>query len=832
MCLAFDPEEKNTIVENLCYGWVHAFFGVSMRSRQHSSLARTFLELCLILGITTTGHAEKRALLIGIYNYAPPPGAAIPAAGTQHAADSRFAPGTSWRKLQGPPEDVASMRILLQDTYSFNDANITVVPEENATRAGILAAIDKLVADTMPGDFVVFYYAGHGSQRLDTLSSKNHLDETIVPIDAWKGEKDIRDKEMAIRFDKIVFDKHAHLTAIYDSCDSGTMARGVTESVQRALAYDDRDVADDKTKDPSTVTEADLDRLPRGKRIPQDGDAIILAAAAANESAQEAKYPDDHKWHGAFTRALVRVLQSSTQALSAEDVVAEVSSMLHADSPSPVPFQQPSVEGRLQQSLFGDPVGAHALHVRVTKVPDAKLPADTVLKLDVGSAAGFDIGTQFTAIEADAGGKKTVIEVKSVDEPLVSSAQVISGPGAVKVGQIFELTKMMYPQAARLVIFASKAQPAPDVAAIAKTKALFPGLKWVGDPTTAPLDYLVVEQSEGWSAFGQSGAAVRPGPTAKGTAFLLVGPPQMLLNQIQNSAPFQTNAFSFTQKLADANYLLAARMGPGGKPEYALFDPIILAPRKPNAYVRSAESDVDDAELNGGINPEIVCRNDVSLPVRTAWLHDRPGSPEGSDVALALTRRVVRLGKLRVWLKSAALAPGIANWPYHLTLTQPNSDVGFGSAPLRPGQRYDVRLVAHADVLASHPPVPKYVYLFGFDCSANAFVLFPQADQNGSAMTPQALQDGSYPPSVVLFPNGQGISNPIGADTIFFMASQEKLTNPNVITNDGVLMREGTRGVAGGFDELMSNMNDAGTRGFEVVPTHWTVQELVIPSRP
>ena len=51
-----------------------------------------------------------------------------------------------------------------------------------------------------PGDRIVFYYSGHGSQRLDTLSSKNHLDETIVPIDAWKGAKDIRDKELAIRF--------------------------------------------------------------------------------------------------------------------------------------------------------------------------------------------------------------------------------------------------------------------------------------------------------------------------------------------------------------------------------------------------------------------------------------------------------------------------------------------------------------------------------------------------------------------------------------------------------------------------------------------------------
>lgn len=163
------------------------------------------------------------------------------------------------------------MRVLLEQSYGFHD--IRVLNEQQATRQGILAAIDQLVVDSHRGDLVVFYYAGHGSQRLDTLSSKNHLDETIVPIDAWKGAEDIRDKELALRFDKIVYDTPAHLTAIYDSCNSGTMARGITNSVQRFLSYDDRDVAQEKKKDPTTVTELDL------KQIPQKGDAIIIAAA-------------------------------------------------------------------------------------------------------------------------------------------------------------------------------------------------------------------------------------------------------------------------------------------------------------------------------------------------------------------------------------------------------------------------------------------------------------------------------------------------------------------------------------------------------------------------
>lgn len=404
----------------------------------------------------------RRALLIGIDDYAPPPGATPPVLPAGHAPDSRFAPGTTWISLHGPAVDVPATAYLLENTYGFKEQNITVLKEQDATRAGILAAIDQLVAETQPGDLDVFYYSGHGSRRLDTLSSKNHFDQTIVPIDAWKGVEDIRDKELALRFDKIVFEKHSHLTVVYDSCDSATMARGVTLSVQRALPYDDRDVAAEKKKDPTMVTETDLMKRPIGEQIPQDGDAIILAAAGPDQSAVEARYPDDNQFHGAFTRALVRVLKANAQPMSADDVVAEVSNMLHADE---VPFQQPSVEGRIQESLFGDPVPAHALHVHAVAV------SGTTVKLDMGSAAGFDVGTQFSSINTT--GDKTLIEVRTLDEALISTAKVVSGPTDAAVGQTFELTKTIYPQAARLTIFVAQPDASP-ADSLAKAKESFP----------------------------------------------------------------------------------------------------------------------------------------------------------------------------------------------------------------------------------------------------------------------------------------------------------------------------------------------------------------------
>ena len=52
-----------------------------------------------------------------------------------------------------------------------------------------------------------------------------HLDETIVPADAASGAFDIRDKEIARLCNQVV-DKGILLTAIFDSCHSGSIARG------------------------------------------------------------------------------------------------------------------------------------------------------------------------------------------------------------------------------------------------------------------------------------------------------------------------------------------------------------------------------------------------------------------------------------------------------------------------------------------------------------------------------------------------------------------------------------------------------------------------------
>ena len=784
-----------------------------MLDERHSRAHQTVkicvgLSLCLAAGLANSLCAQTRptshALLIGIATYAPPKGTALPNAGPGHSQDSRFAPNATWHSLQGPPTDVSAMHALLEHTYGFTD--IRELHDQDATRQGILDALNKLIDDTQKGDRVVIYYSGHGSQRLDMKSSKNQRDQTIVPADAWKGVKDIRDKELALLFNKIVFDKQARLTAIYDSCNSGTMARGITQSVQRTLPYDD----DDVSKEPGAVLESDL------KRIPQQGDAIILAAAGPTQSAVEASYPEDGQVHGAFTRALIRVLSENKQALSAEDVVSAVASMMHAD---PLDFQQPSVEGRVHESLFGEPVASDELHLRVTKVESGKIT------LDVGSAAGFGVGTELTGLTAGDDGSKTVLSINAVSTPTISTAAVKSGPSQVTPGQIFAVTNFVYPEAARLVVYLPRLEPVPSTAAIAGVKAQFPGLTWVDDPTEAPVNFLVAQEAGGWKAYGQTGKAVKPGPGAKGAAFLVLGPPPSVADRIRRTEPFKRNAFRFTENLAEANYFLTIRVRKDGAPEYALFDPRVLADHKDTDYVRSEETnDTMETEINGGKNPEVVCRNDVSFPVRTAWLHDQTTAATEDSIAPVIARRILRLGKLRVWQQLPSLVPGVSDWPYHLQIVRNNQ---AATDPLHPNEEYDARLVATAEQLSSRSISPKYFYLFGFDCAANPYQLYPSNETNGGAQGPPLDEKGAFPTTFTVMT--QQVTPPFGADTLFLLATKEKINNLSLLTFDGVIE---SRSRGSGLDQLMVDLNDAGSRGASPVVTAWQVQQVVVPSRP
>ena len=773
----------------------------------------------------------KRALLIGISHY-------IPSESVQrfipptYKVDSRFNPGMSWNNLPAALDDVNRMSTLvLQTIYGFQPANISILPEDQATHDGILHALDQLVAETKPGDTVVFYFSGHGSQRVDTLSSKNNRDQTIVPVDAWKGDFDVRDKELAVRFNHIVYDKKAHLTAIFDTCESATQGRGIVPVISHALAYDDRDVALDKKAHPSqVVVEADL------KQIPQKGNAVILAAAAPERSAYEARLPDDDQWHGIFTWALIHTLQSSPQLRSADDVMSAVQAQINANTQAhpEILFQQVSVEGQHNQSLFGDPVPPHPLHATVTAIPTAG-DEHPLWKLEPGSAGGFAAGSEFEALDSKA--QKSILRIVSVDGPTISTAEHVDGDADIKVGQTFALKSIVYPQAAQLTVFVSAPMSEASPAAV---KTLFPGLAWVADPSLQPIDYLVVHEDRGWVAYQEDGTVTPAGQPIKGAAWLVLPPPQPLIAEMQTFQPYTTKAYTFTSRLIEANYILATRTGAGQQAEFALIDPVVLAPRKPGAFVHSptttppqpGEGRDIDLRLSHAGSDEAVCRNDISLPVRTAWLHEEPNDKQCDGLAFALTRRIVRLGKVRSLLTGTAQAPVLANWPYMLAVTGFKKADPAPKLPLHPGSTFAISLKAEQATLDAHAPDRKYLYLFGASCAGDLNLYYPSGELNGVSEQP-IEENGHWQANVTLLSVGSpGISYPLGADTFFLMAlpEQRKMLRPETVTDDGNICTAGSRGAFMDMNALLSALNKESA--VQKRQSDWTMQQIVVPSRP
>jgi hypothetical protein len=287
--------------------------------------------------------ASRRALLVGIATYRDPQ-----------------------LCLQGPKNDLPLMKQLLTESFGFQASEIRVLSDEQATRQGILDAMEEtLIRGVGPGDSVFFYYSGHGTQTPDQNGDDDDgLDEMLVPYDFdkpnWKGG--ILDDEIGVLLGRIPTDD---IVIIFDCCHSGTMTRHVSPFVQaRYVPPPDWVLEEARRLAAGRAGRAGRDLA---RTTPLDRAAAkvaFLAAATAEQKAEEAPFPvgDKEVIHGALTFLLVKGLRGPAAAqgggrVTCRDAFQYVSQQLKAEK-----FEQrPELEGdpaRLDRPLFGPaPVG-------------------------------------------------------------------------------------------------------------------------------------------------------------------------------------------------------------------------------------------------------------------------------------------------------------------------------------------------------------------------------------------------------------------------------------------------------------------------------------------
>ena len=87
--------------------------------------------------------------------------------------------------LPGAEHDARTIRDVLLTRFAFPAENVRMVLNGDATRAALEEGITGwLASNARPGDNVVVFYAGHGSQMWDESGDEDDgLDETLAPAD-------------------------------------------------------------------------------------------------------------------------------------------------------------------------------------------------------------------------------------------------------------------------------------------------------------------------------------------------------------------------------------------------------------------------------------------------------------------------------------------------------------------------------------------------------------------------------------------------------------------------------------------------------------------------
>lgn len=273
--------------------------------------------------------------------------------------------GSGTGGLAGTGNDTAAIAAALA-RWDFTPV---VCDGENASRAGILDAYERLISQTGPDDAAVVYYTGHGAYSRDPSLADGMpgpgVLQFIIPTDYEESSEDdfrgIANVELSLLLNRLT-GRTGNAAVILDCCHSGAMSRDrETGAVAKVWP---RDV-------PGHLARAHLDSLHRGgfdlSGLHPGGnpDAVRIVACATNQRAYEA--PNDEGMPmGYLTDALTRALNTldpAAKPLSWATVVDRVRQLVLERCG----VQRPEVEGPGERELFGtEPVD------QVTSLPASR----------------------------------------------------------------------------------------------------------------------------------------------------------------------------------------------------------------------------------------------------------------------------------------------------------------------------------------------------------------------------------------------------------------------------------------------------------------------------
>ncbi len=728
----------------------------------------TFLSLCFQISAQ-----KKYALLVGIDEYIPKGKNAV----------KNFRLGN----LDGCVNDVAAINEILITKFGFKNNEIKILLNANACRDSIIAQFKNLANIPKKGDNVFIFYAGHGSQVKNSLSSEaDKKDETIVPADAYLGIPDIRDKEIAVLLDNIVT-KEIVLTAIFDCCHSGSMARGLFDSNPNKLRWCAPDMEHD-AKDGSTSPK------------PEEKGALIISAAQDDEPASEFRM-DNNTPHGAFTFALIQTMNTLPASASAEQIFLSIRSILKYNNKK----QEPVIAGidkRLQSNLLGIPT---------TNLPKQALiaildpVANDEIILQAGYVSGIDVGYKLAhKTENDS----IVLEITEVQSANKSIAKLIHGNfNTVKAGDMFEVISLKINTNNALKIFIPEAlnydNLLKEISTFQNSIIQNSTIEIVKNPQKTPPTHTIFFNNKKWILFESNSTENIIGETlsvekvlqlVKGKAKIYISLPPFfeLFNSFINTYNNDSKVI-FTKNISEADYVFNGRWN-NNSIEYGFVSPNIQ---------------------ENGLSNELI------YPIITDYYSFSNNEADISTNIKHISELITKLSRIKRWLTLQSPVDDGA-FPFYLSLRN-KLDSTIVSDHTLLGQKYELLLKFDEKNMDNFDGVARYVQIFVIDASGQMQAIYPLS--NVENKYPRYDENGKIIKEYRIISNIV-IGEPLGYDTFFMLVTDEPIPNFRMsVSQTGVQ----TRGLNGGLSDLFNEQGN--TRGVSYSNSSWYLRKLTIKSQ-
>ena len=283
------------------------------------SRAGAALVLLATLWCAPDAYAERYALLVGVSKYAA-------SEATGHSID-----------LEGPAQDIAALQRLLIDRQGFRPESIVVLVDQAATRRAILDRLAERVAAMRDGDYLLFYFSGHGTSAFDAKMQPVSAfigpnSGALVPYDFQTDSPEHAGESLIVGRRDLQpilarLPQRSQAVVVLDACYSENSVRSIRQRLvgkTRGITLGTMVAGGGRSNAPQALDRAEI--APAGaeaERAYPYSNVVALTAASKDEQAididsrmaVDGQYPTvDGRAHGAFTNSLLEGLSGGGDA--------------------------------------------------------------------------------------------------------------------------------------------------------------------------------------------------------------------------------------------------------------------------------------------------------------------------------------------------------------------------------------------------------------------------------------------------------------------------------------------------------------------------------------